>query len=271
MWRCFLEMPISPFHSRPLESESQDLGVSCVLFQISPHDSATTLSSEIKLREIGTLRLDTSMKKWVGSRYKCIPWLSLLHFLKRMLIVPLLTWLQVAPGFCLDLATEIICTGIPCQGLWLQLPALQHWSNVYLTHGKSTHPFLYSKIYLQNRPDHREAGYLNHMVWTQSELLLSHQLYMENERGRGAHVRRAFSLAACWLPGVDVHKSLSCRGGRYGPGGPCVWELVDKWHTAGPTGSIWPFSPFEQRGLSSSCTFGVWDFEWIRSTANNIF
>lgn len=50
--------------------------------------------------------LDTSMQKWVGNRYKCISWLSLFNFLKRILIVPLFIWLPNAHELCSYLATE---------------------------------------------------------------------------------------------------------------------------------------------------------------------
>lgn len=152
--------------------------------------------------------LDTSMQKWVGNRYQCISWLSLFNFLKRILIVPLFIWLPNAQELCSYLATEY--------PHWQFLPEVitsgPYSPDIDQTFALLTEnppiPFYILKIYLQNRQEHQEAEYLNHMVWTQNRLSLSHLLCMENKPGRGTSTKAAFSLAAFIL----VHISLVSWG-----------------------------------------------------------
>lgn len=137
---------------------------------------------------LGALHLDTPVKQWVDNQYSYISWLSLFNFLKRShRLVAKVSWVLPIFGnreylhgwFFPGVITAGLCspTLIKC--------LLFSWR---------VHPFLSTNIKFNFRTVKiiREAGYLNHMVWTQEWLILSHLLYLGNEQGRGAKVRSVF-------------------------------------------------------------------------------
>lgn len=94
-----------------------------------------------------------------------------------------------------------------------------------------------------------------------SELVVIIPSTLHGERaGRGSHVRAAFSLAACWLLGVDEHTFLGCGWGCSRPGDPSDWKLEASDPAFGP-------HPLLEEGSVLIMHIGNWDSKWISSPA----
>ena len=118
----------------------------------------------------------------MGDRYKCIFWLSLFNFLKRLLIVPPFIGLPNAHGFCPCLATEPLSAPAalargynlgPCTLALIR--RLLYSRRIHLP----LSPALYSNTDLQMRQEPQEAEYSDCMARTSNQSLLFHSLYLE--------------------------------------------------------------------------------------------
>lgn len=193
-------------------------------------------------------------------------WLGPFNFLKRILIVPLLTglprssWVLPVFGNRKGLRCEFlpgVVTSGPCSPTWINQMLTLLMENPLV-------PFYVLKLIFRADKMTRKQDTWTAWFGLRTDCGLASCMW---KRGDGSS---AFSLAVGCSPGLDRCARVSELWARR------LWtrRLWTRWPRGLGAGwrvpCPWALPPFEQMGVSSSCTCGTWDSKRIGSTANRV-